>query len=127
MTVRTLVVVTAGLPQPSSTRLLADRLAAAAQRALAASGAQVKVDVIEVRTRARAAPSVRLPALGCRPQAVYAATSDWGSAGGVDTNLAHRIDRASGELARLIGDSRATRHTDPFDSPTAFADLLVAT
>lgn len=49
MTARSLAVVTAGLTQPSSTRLLADRLAAAAQRTLVASGEQVTVDVVELR------------------------------------------------------------------------------
>ncbi|GAA2111123.1 FMN reductase [Microlunatus panaciterrae] len=44
-----LVVVSAGLSQPSSTRLLADRLASATQRALAADGVDLQVDVIELR------------------------------------------------------------------------------
>ena len=42
-------VVTAGLGQPSSTRLLADQLAAAAERALRRSEDDVRVDVIELR------------------------------------------------------------------------------
>lgn len=46
---RTLAVITAGLSQPSSTRLLADRLSEAAARALADDGIQVKVTVIELR------------------------------------------------------------------------------
>ncbi|MFJ9947158.1 FMN reductase [Kitasatospora sp. NPDC091207] len=44
-----LVVVTAGLSKPSSTRLLADRLAESAVRRLGASGAAVDVTVIELR------------------------------------------------------------------------------
>lgn len=44
-----IAVVTAGLSQPSSSRLLADQLAAAAQQALGASGSSVEVDVIELR------------------------------------------------------------------------------
>jgi FMN reductase len=45
----TLAVVTAGLSQPSSTRLLADRLAAAADRALRLAGGQARVEVVELR------------------------------------------------------------------------------
>jgi FMN reductase len=47
---RTIVVVTAGLSQPSSTRLLADQLAAATERALRLDGPQdVRVEVVELR------------------------------------------------------------------------------
>lgn len=53
MTARNFVVVTAGLSQPSSTRLLGDRLAAATQRALLDQGIEVGVDVIELRDYAR--------------------------------------------------------------------------
>ena len=49
---RKLAVVTAGLSQPSSTRLLADRLAAATARALGDQGASVTSDVIELRDHA---------------------------------------------------------------------------
>ena len=51
---RTLAVVTAGLSQPSSTRLLADQLAAATDRALRLYGEQVHVEVIELRDLAHA-------------------------------------------------------------------------
>ncbi|MBR7827659.1 FMN reductase [Actinospica sp. MGRD01-02] len=44
-----LIVVSAGLRQPSSTRLLADRLAAAAERDLQLHGRDVRVEVIELR------------------------------------------------------------------------------
>jgi FMN reductase len=44
-----LVVVTAGLSQPSSTRLLADQLAAASVAALEAVGMAVDVEVLELR------------------------------------------------------------------------------
>ena len=50
---RSLVVVTAGLSQPSSTRLLADRLAAATERHLEALGAPASIHVIELREHAR--------------------------------------------------------------------------
>ena len=46
---RTLVVVTAGLSQPSSTRLLADRLSAAAVAAAAGLGVRLDPRVIELR------------------------------------------------------------------------------
>lgn len=49
MTPRTLVVVTAGLSQPSSTRLLADRLAEATRRRLAEEGREVDTRVVELR------------------------------------------------------------------------------
>ena len=49
---RTLAVVTAGLSQPSSTRLLADRLAAATQRAVREGDVDLEVDVVELRDHA---------------------------------------------------------------------------
>ncbi len=51
---RTLVVVSAGLSQPSSTRLLADRLSAAAARELQSRGHGVSVETIELRDHAHA-------------------------------------------------------------------------
>ena len=51
---RRLAVVTAGLGTPSSTRLLSDRLAAAATRALEAAGETVEVEVVELRALAHA-------------------------------------------------------------------------
>lgn len=49
MSARRIAVVTAGLSQPSSSRLLADRLAAATGRELRFQGEQVQVDVVELR------------------------------------------------------------------------------
>jgi FMN reductase len=49
MSTRRIAVVTAGLSQPSSTRLLADRLAEATDRALRLYDEQVHVEVIELR------------------------------------------------------------------------------
>ena len=46
---RNLMVVSAGLGQPSSTRLLADRLANAARGAAEERGAELDVDVVELR------------------------------------------------------------------------------
>lgn len=53
MTLR-LAVVTAGLSNPSSTRLLADQLTAASVRTLADAGTAVEVDVVELRPLAHA-------------------------------------------------------------------------
>jgi FMN reductase len=49
VTARKLVLVTAGLTEPSSTRLLGDRLAEAAVAALAEQGTHAEVEVIELR------------------------------------------------------------------------------
>jgi FMN reductase len=51
---RTVAVVTAGLSQPSSTRLLADQLGAAVDRALRLAGEDVRVEVVELRDLAHA-------------------------------------------------------------------------
>lgn len=51
---RRIAVVTAGLSQPSSTRLLADQLAAATDRALRLRDEQVSVEVVELRDLAHA-------------------------------------------------------------------------
>ncbi|MGR6318695.1 FMN reductase [Micromonospora soli] len=52
MTRRTLAVVSAGLGQPSSTRLLADQLAAATRDELVRRGAEVEVRPVELREHA---------------------------------------------------------------------------
>ncbi|MGI5163235.1 FMN reductase [Spirillospora sp. CA-253888] len=52
MTTRTLAVVSAGLGQPSSTRLLADRLAGAAADALRGQGAEVELVPVDLRDHA---------------------------------------------------------------------------
>ena len=54
MTARRIVVVSAGLSTPSSTRLLADRLGAATAAALRSRGVPAEVEVVEVREHARA-------------------------------------------------------------------------
>ena len=53
MTDRSLVVVSAGLGQPSSTRLLADRLTAATERALRDLEIEPRVQVMELREHAQ--------------------------------------------------------------------------
>lgn len=53
MSTRALAVVTAGLSTPSSTRLLADRLTAAAVDALGRRGVTATVEVVELREHAR--------------------------------------------------------------------------
>lgn len=52
MTTRRIAVVSAGLSNPSSTRMLADRLAAETVKALAARDIEASVDVIELRDHA---------------------------------------------------------------------------
>ncbi|TQM13562.1 FMN reductase [Pseudonocardia kunmingensis] len=52
MTTRKIAVVSAGIGVPSSTRLLADRLAAATSGALADRGQDVRVEVVELREHA---------------------------------------------------------------------------
>jgi FMN reductase len=53
MSTRTIAVVSAGLSNPSSTRLLADRLTAATVAALRARGDDATVEVVELREHAR--------------------------------------------------------------------------
>jgi FMN reductase len=53
MSTRTLAVVSAGLSNPSSTRLLADRLTAATVAALGERGITATVEVVELREHAR--------------------------------------------------------------------------
>ena len=48
MTARRIAVVTAGLSNPSSTRMLADRLAAATVRQLSERGIEASVDTFEL-------------------------------------------------------------------------------
>ncbi|MCU1402300.1 MAG: NADPH-dependent reductase, partial [Microbacteriaceae bacterium] len=50
---RRISVVSAGLSQPSSTRLLADRLTDATVRRLAESGVEVEVELVELRDVAK--------------------------------------------------------------------------
>jgi len=201
MSTRTLVVVTAGLSQPSSTRLLADRLAAATSSALADHGQDVDVQVVELRELAhdltnhlltgfpppylRAAVDsvanadalvavtpifnasysglfktffdvleegaldgtpVLVGATGgtarhslaldfaMRPMfaylradvvatAVFAASEDWGSVGGVSP-LSRRIERAGAELAAAVAGRPRTTRADPFEEPVSFEQLL---
>jgi FMN reductase len=53
MTTRSLVVVSAGLSQPSATRLLAERLSAATERHLRDAGVEARIEVIELRDHAQ--------------------------------------------------------------------------
>lgn len=203
-----LAVVSAGLGVPSSTRLLADRLAEATERRLAGTGRPVSVEVVELRDLATdiahamvtgfpAAPlrtaieavtgadgviavtpvftasysglfksffdvvdntaltgkPVLVAATGGTPRhslvlehalrplfaylraivvptAVYAASEDWGGAGGA---LADRIERAAEELAGLLGGAStgpgpAADATDGYgeDDVVPFAEQLAA-
>jgi len=49
MTARRIVAISAGLSQPSSTRLLADRLAESTRASLAGQGVEAEVQVVELR------------------------------------------------------------------------------
>lgn len=72
MTTRTLAVVSAGLGTPSSTRLLADRLAAAASTELRERGDDVRVEVVELREHAQDLASTLVT--GFAPPALAEAT-----------------------------------------------------
>jgi FMN reductase len=197
-----IAVISAGLSQPSSTRLLADRLAQAVSRRLVDEGVEVTIDVIELRDYAQdvtnnlltgfanpkleaaiervttadgviavtpifttsysglfksfidvldpqalAEMPVLIGATGGTerhslaldyamrplfsylhavvvPTAVYAASSDWGSADAASSTLPERIERAAGELAALVRTSdRSSRIADPFALPAGFSPV----
>jgi FMN reductase len=201
--VKSVVVVSAGLSQPSSTRLLADRLITATTERLREQGVDARVTVVELRDFAHditnnlltgfASPKLQevldaladadgliavtpifttsysglfksfidiidtaaltdLPVLIAAtggterhslaldysmrplfsylhamvvPTAVYAASTDWGSAStGSGTQLSDRIGRAAGELSALVRDSdRSIRVRDPFALPEGFSPV----
>jgi FMN reductase len=54
MTTRKIAVIAAGVGSPSSTRMLADRLAAAVGEALRSAGVPAQVEIVELRGHARA-------------------------------------------------------------------------
>ncbi len=65
------------------------------------------------------------------PTGVFAASEDFGGAGGVDGGLRKRAERAATELAALLGCSgtttssrRAPKVEDEFADPTPFEELL---
>jgi FMN reductase len=60
MTARTLTAVSAGLGQPSASRLLADRMMTATERALETDGVTVTPEVVELRDHARDVTSALL-------------------------------------------------------------------
>ena len=203
MTTRTIAVVSAGLSNPSSTRLLADRLTAAAVAALRARGEDATVEVVELRGHARdladnltsgfantslqaaidtvagadaviavtpvfsasysglfktffdvidkdaliATPVLLGATAGTArhslvvefamrplfaylravpvPTGVFAASEDW--AGGGDSAMIGRIDRAAAELAEVLAGRRAaTRPVDPFADPTTSFEAVLS-
>ena len=139
---RTIVVVTAGLAVPSSTRLLGDQLAGAVAAAVSARGEAVTFEYVEVRELAQdtdalnAMPVLIAATAGSArhsmvldhamrplfsylravvlPTGVFAATEDFGDAG-----LEDRIRRAAAELAHAVVVS-GTDHVAGFaPDPTA--------
>ena len=64
MSDRAIAVVSAGLSEPSSTRMLADLLAAAATRALKQRGIDSAVEVVELRDHARDLPNRMIAGVG---------------------------------------------------------------
>lgn len=199
MTAATIAVVSAGLSQPSSTRLLADKLAAATTGHLAAGTEVITIelrdlahDIVNALLTGFPAPALReaigqvlradalisvtplysgsynglfksffdvldpgalagkpvlIGATGGTarhslalehairplftylravtvPTAVFAATEDWGAAGGSAEALTTRIDRAGAELAALLGQREPAAEADPYASVTPFEQLL---
>ncbi|MGZ0711208.1 FMN reductase (plasmid) [Coraliomargarita sp. W4R53] len=196
MTARRIAVVSAGLSNPSSTRMLADRLASAAVAQLASSGVEASADVFELRDYAHditnnlltgfAPPALESmintiissdaviavtpifstsysglfksfidvlepDALSGKPvliganagtarhslaidyairplfaylhadavsTGVFAASSDWGSAGDQVAPLSERIERGARELAEAIMRREPAQSVDPFDPET---------
>ncbi|GAA3320370.1 FMN reductase [Arthrobacter ramosus] len=201
METRRITVLSAGLGVPSSSRLLADQLAASAKRQLGDAGYEVRVDVVELRDLAvdiannfvtgYAAPrlaeviagvedsdgiiavtpvfsasysglfksfidvldpksldgkAVLLGATGgtdrhqmvldyaMRPlftylrtritqTSVFAGPQDWGNADDGASPLSVRVDRAAGELARLLSGEQPHRKVDAMES-LPFEQLL---
>lgn len=76
-----LVIVSGGLREPSSTRLLADRLAAATTRALAEEGREASTTVVELRPLARDIADAMTA--GFAPERLEEAFETVGSADGV--------------------------------------------
>jgi FMN reductase len=58
------------------------------------------------------------------PTAVFAATEDWGTAGGSGEALTERIERAGAELAALVDRREPPAKADPYASVTPFDQLL---
>lgn len=58
------------------------------------------------------------------PTAVFAATGDWGAAGGTGGGLTERIERAGTELAALVDRREPPAKADPYASVTPFDQLL---
>jgi len=78
---KTVVVVSAGLSQPSSTRLLADRLAEATARELLVGGTPARVEVVELRDLAHEITDALLT--GFAPEALAAALEQVARADGL--------------------------------------------
>jgi FMN reductase len=152
MTSRTIAVVTAGLTQPSSTRLLGDQLAAAVRDILAGQAVDTEVVTIELREHAHdltnhlltgfppaALRTVLETVIGA--DAVIAVTPTFSASySGLfkmffdvldDKALAGKpvLIAATGgterhSLVALLGSEPTTAPADPYDDPTPFEQLL---
>jgi FMN reductase len=59
------------------------------------------------------------------PTGVFAAAEDWGEGPmPAESDLASRIERAAGELARATAIGIRQPPRDPFEQPTSFEELL---
>jgi FMN reductase len=58
------------------------------------------------------------------PTAVFAATEDWGAAGGTGEGLTERIEQAGAGLAALVDRREPPAQADPYASVTPFDQLL---
>lgn len=138
MTTFSLVVISAGLSQPSSTSLLADRLAQATRRASTTRGERVEVIDIELRELAHditnnlltgfpsgtlqsAVDAVRGADAVIAVTPVFAATADFG-ADDAGRSLSDRVQRAGRELAGMLtpgfGQDPLEEQFDPGRVPT---------
>jgi FMN reductase len=109
MTPKRLAVVTAGLSQPSSTRLLADRLAEAAVRALAGRGIPVDVEVVELRDLAHDITDNLLT--GFAPPALQSAIDTVTNADGIIAVTPSSRRRTAASSSRSSTSSTRTRST----------------
>ena len=136
---RSLVVVSAGLSQPSSTRLLADRLSTAIERHLRDSGVEPHLEVVELRDHAQDLTSHLLtgfpsPRLQAALDIVLAAdgliavtpifSASYSGLFKLFFDLVERIDRAARELSASMAAREPVTRRDKFADPVPFDQQL---